>query len=141
VPTLLLPDAALAAWDDIVAVAGAPRPGIDLDVIKYRLTVDTTIQAWRVQGLAEGFVLTSVLTTKDTHRRALWLYMGGGTVRGLAAFRAVIAFFEGVARDIGCAEIRAEVYRPKILRLMPPGWVAGGMVDGRLTLRRDLTDA
>jgi hypothetical protein len=130
-------NAALAAWDDIVAVSGAPRPGIDLDAICERIALGT-IQAWRVTGKARGFVLTSVAFVRGTDARALWIYMVGGKAGSRATIKGIVTVLEQQARNWGCTEIRAEVYRPKILRLLTPGWKTAGTVHGRLTLRKEL---
>jgi hypothetical protein len=133
-------DAALAAWPDIADAAKAPRPGVDLDVIHKRLA-ETTLQAWRVSGKASGWVLTSVAKIKGSGQLGLWIYLAGGKAGGFGGFRGVVTFLEGVARTLECAEIRAEVYRLSILRLMPPGWEQAGVAGGRYLLRKELTNA
>jgi hypothetical protein len=133
--TLLAPDAALAAWDDIARAVKRIK-GIEPAEIHDRLGVGT-LQAWRVSGRGVGWVLTSVQTTSDTQVRGLWVCLAAGEGFGRQAMVGVERALESVAKAWGCAEMRAEVERLGFLKVLP-GWVHHGEISGRFALKKVL---
>lgn len=130
--------AVAAAWPDIAGALSGIEPRIDPWTVADRLR-DQTLMALRVSGRANGWVLISIAKTRDTHVQAMWVYLAAGRIGNRAAAKEVVAILEGMARSVGCVEIRAEITRLSLLRLLP-GWERIGMVKGRHVIRKRLND-
>ncbi len=83
------------------------------------------MQLWSISEGADGLIVTSVGTVRNSETLACWvLYAAGGLSGGRRAIGQLMAVFEALARERGCSELRVESPRWGALKRL--GFVRDG---------------